>query len=95
MTPYKKKYIKFFNIGEQDVVLCEMCGMVATEIHHIDFKSHCGGDEITNIIGLCRECHSMAHNLGGLNSIKLSKECLQEKHNQKILAYQNMKNKSF
>jgi hypothetical protein len=90
---YKQNYCKFFEISQGEIVYCEMCGREATDLHHIEYRSQCGGDEVTNIIALCRECHSMAHNLGGLNSIKLSRQCLQEKHNQRIQAFQNMKNK--
>jgi len=56
-----KNYRKFFNLGEQDIVLCELCRKTAQDIHHIEYRSHNGGDEITNLIALCREDHTLAH----------------------------------
>lgn len=62
MQKYIKTYMKFFGYGEQDKILCEHCGRVAVDIHHIKFKSRGGGDNIENLIALCRKCHDMAHN---------------------------------
>lgn len=84
MVKYKKIYLKYFNYGEQDIILCEVCFQLASEVHHITYKSQCGKDEIKNLIGLCRSCHSMAHYLGGLKSLSLSKKELIKKHNQFI-----------
>jgi len=77
MVKHKAKYIKFFNYGEQDFIPCEMCGQVAVDVHHITYRSSGGKDEIENLIALCRSCHSLAH---GLGKVRISKQCLQEKH---------------
>jgi 5-methylcytosine-specific restriction endonuclease McrA len=58
---YKHVYMKAFNIGPEDVVLCEICGAVAVDIHHIEFKSQGGTDHLLNLIALCRDCHDKAH----------------------------------
>jgi len=83
-----RNYRKFFNIGEQDVIVCEYCRCnKAVDIHHIDYRSQGGGDEISNLIALCRDCHSFAHNNFRtitkrqlLNKIKYRK-CLKNKSN--------------
>ena len=41
--------------------LCEYCSSTATDRHHIRFKSQGGGDEHSNLICLCRDCHIKAH----------------------------------
>ncbi|MCU0727326.1 MAG: HNH endonuclease [Planctomycetes bacterium] len=43
--------------------LCQtpMCGGRAVHGHHIRFRSHRGGDEVTNQIGLCAFCHNLVH----------------------------------
>jgi len=51
----KKLFMSYF------VEFCEYCGALATDRHHIVFKSQGGGDEHSNLICLCRECHSRAH----------------------------------
>ena len=61
MQKYIKIYTEYHDIGEQDIVLCEVCGAVASDVHHIVYKSQGGKDEIENLIGLCRTCHDRAH----------------------------------
>ena len=61
MQKHTKNYLKHFNIGEQDVPGCEICPRAAVDIHHIVYRSAGGGDEIDNLIGLCRDCHELAH----------------------------------
>jgi len=57
-----KVYAKFFGYGEQDVIMCENCrSKIASEIHHILFKSQRGKDVIENLIALCKRCHNRAH----------------------------------
>lgn len=81
MVKYKKVYLKFWNIGEQDIVMCDCCKHnIATDIHHIEFRSQGGQDWITNLIALCRECHSWAHN----SYKKISATKLQNIINKKI-----------
>ena len=61
MQPHIKNYREYYRIGEQDIVLCEVCGAVAVDIHHIEFRSQKKDDSIENLIGLCRACHIKAH----------------------------------
>ena len=56
---YKKKYLKYFGYGEQEFVPCEICGSGAVDVHHIDKNRK--NNDITNLMGLCRECHNKAH----------------------------------
>ena len=57
-----KNYMKHFGYGEQDIILCEACHRKAIDLHHIKYKSRGGGDEVQNVIALCRKCHDLAHN---------------------------------
>ena len=62
MQKYKKKYLKYHKIGEQDKPLCEWCkSAYIVDIHHLVFRSQGGKDNIENLIGTCRECHEKAH----------------------------------
>lgn len=58
---YKEVFRRYYGIGDQDVVLCKWCCSKAVDIHHIVFRSQGGGDNIENLIPLCRECHNQAH----------------------------------
>jgi hypothetical protein len=41
---------------------CQFCGAMSNlEVHHQQFRSHCGGDTERNLITLCTSCHSQAH----------------------------------
>jgi 5-methylcytosine-specific restriction endonuclease McrA len=53
--------MKAFNLSPEDIVLCEVCGAVAVDIHHVRFKSQGGEDKIKNLIALDRHCHDIAH----------------------------------
>ena len=50
-------------LEKDDIILCEICGVQAVDLHHILYKSQGGGDEVDNIIALCRQCHDKAHNM--------------------------------
>lgn len=73
-TNYKKKYLKHFGYGEQDFVPCEVCGSQAADVHHINYKSRGGDNNITNLMALCRHHHNLAH------AEVLSEDHLQEIH---------------
>jgi len=75
MVAYKKKYLKHFGYGDQDYVPCEVCGSESHDIHHVNYRSLGGADDIENLMAICRYHHDLAH------SGALSKEQLQEIHN--------------
>jgi 5-methylcytosine-specific restriction endonuclease McrA len=54
-------YLNDFGYGEQDVILCEICGSPAVDVHHIKYRSRLGKDEIENLMALCRVHHDLAH----------------------------------
>ena len=58
---YKQIYFKHYSYVKEDIILCEVCNAVAVDIHHIKYKSRGGGDDIENLIALCRSCHNKAH----------------------------------
>jgi 5-methylcytosine-specific restriction endonuclease McrA len=60
MNNYTKIYFRYFDYGESDRILCERCGSLATEIHHVYGRGK-GKDVIENLIALCRTCHNLAH----------------------------------
>jgi len=64
MKKHTKIYMDFHGYQVPEDVLCEYCGAMATDIHHITFKGMGGNpraDCIENLIGLCRPCHDKAH----------------------------------
>lgn len=61
MTKHGKIYYDYFHVHPGQRILCEVCGETATEIHHIIFRSQGGGNNIENLIALCRGCHDQAH----------------------------------
>jgi len=68
MKKHVKTYLDYFDIGPEDVWVCEICGrrrhIADLEIHHIRFKSQGGGDNLDNLICLCRRCHDKVHSKG-------------------------------
>jgi len=74
MQKHTRIYMKYFDYGEQDVILCEVCQCQACDIHHINGRGK-GKDVIKNLMALCRDCHTKAH------EGKLSKSELQYIHN--------------
>ena len=81
MTPHVKIYMKFFDLGEQDIITCEGClkqGRIdgqSFDIHHIQGRIGKESNAIRNLMALCRKCHDKAHNS------KISKSELQYIHN--------------
>jgi 5-methylcytosine-specific restriction endonuclease McrA len=60
MVKYKKVYRDFFGVGDDDVVLCEICDQPAVDLHHVSRKGMGGSKEkdyIENLMALCRRCH--------------------------------------
>ena len=60
MQPHVKIYMNHFGYGEQDFIPCEICGLRANDVHHIEGRGK-GKDVITNLMGLCRKHHKYAH----------------------------------
>ena len=80
MQKHTKIFMKYYNLGEQDIIMCEACGKQGRidgsgfDLHHINGRGK-GKDVIENLILLCRRCHNKAHEL------TLTKEELQLIHN--------------
>lgn len=50
----------YFGYVLDDTVLCEVCGAVACDIHHLKARGMGGrknADTIENLQALCRKCH--------------------------------------
>ena len=79
MKAHVKTYMNYFNYGIDDVIICECCQSArANDCHHIIYRSQGGGDNIENVIAVCRKCHILAH------AEKISKSELQSIHNKFI-----------
>ena len=71
MKIHTKVYMTFFDYGETDFVMCEMCQQDrAVDIHHLDSRGMGGSknkDYIENLMGLCRDCHIKAESDSSFN----------------------------
>lgn len=77
MKKYTKDYFKYFGYALDDFLPCEVCGIRANDLHHLDCKGMGGSktkDDISNIMALCRECHVF------FGDKKDKMEYLKEKH---------------
>jgi len=74
MQKHTRIYMKYFDYGEQSFIPCEACGNRANDVHHVNGRGK-DKDVITNLMALCRDCHTKAH------EGKLSKSELQYIHN--------------
>ena len=53
--------MSYFGYDESDFIPCEVCGLKAVDINHIDARGMGGSktkDTIDNLQALCRECHT-------------------------------------
>ena len=60
MKNHTKIYLKYFGYDTTSFIPCEMCGLKATDIHHIEARGMGGSkhaDNIENLMALCRQCH--------------------------------------
>jgi 5-methylcytosine-specific restriction endonuclease McrA len=49
-------------ILQRDGWRCQACGRRSNlEVHHQEFRSHCGDDSKPNLITLCASCHEQVH----------------------------------
>ena len=80
MQAHTKIYFKYFGYGEQDIILCEVCGAKAVDIHHINGRGK-DKDVIENLVAMCRRCHGAAH---GVENTYLHKDVIQKIHNKNL-----------
>ena len=72
MQKYIKVYLNHFDYKEQ-YIPCEKCNAPSVDIHHIYGRGK-NADVITNLMALCRDCHTKAHSV-------ISKSEMQSIHN--------------
>lgn len=62
LSPYKWKK-RVAQVMERDGHKCRMCGTSRglADVHHIIKRSQGGGDDMDNLITLCRRCHNKQH----------------------------------
>lgn len=46
-----------------DGLKCARCGRPAKDVHHLRYPSVLGTERMEDLISLCRECHSLEHNI--------------------------------
>lgn len=47
---------------ERDNYACRVCGSGSSlHVHHIQYRSLLGKDELANYVTLCAECHELVH----------------------------------
>jgi len=78
MKHHTKVFMDHWGYGEQDVILSELSGGRASDLHHLVFRSHGGEDTIENLMPLTREEHTRAHADPAYN------EMLKEVHKNKL-----------
>ncbi len=64
LRKHVKIYIDYFGYGDQDIIIDEWTGGIASDIHHLDNKGMGGSknkDYIENLMALSRETHNKAH----------------------------------
>ena len=79
--PKKKIYKDQKNVIKysREHLLCERCGGIGTETHHIIFKGRSGAnrdDRDSNLLRVCRACHNYFH---GSNSKEAREEAFRIK----------------
>jgi len=61
MKKHIKIYLDFFGYNVGSIVLCEICGKQAVDVHHIEARGMGGknhdADRIENLQAACRDCH--------------------------------------
>ena len=88
MQKHVKVYLDYFDLGEQDVWLCEKCKHSfkinnGLNIHHIHGRGK-GKDVIENLMCLCiQDCHVLAHS----SKSYVSKQEFQDIHNNFLTKY--------
>lgn len=62
MKPHVKLYRETFGYDVSDWTPCEVCGALATDVHHIESRGMGGttqAERIENLMGLCRKHHDL------------------------------------
>jgi 5-methylcytosine-specific restriction endonuclease McrA len=49
-------------IYDRDKGICQGCGVIGVHLHHIIFRSQGGKHTVDNLVTLCNDCHTRAHN---------------------------------
>lgn len=49
---------------------CQVCGVTPVDVHHVRTKGAGGGDDLHNLISLCRICHGKVHQVGSKTFFK-------------------------
>jgi hypothetical protein len=60
LKKHTKIYMQYFNYVVDDFIPCEVCGVRANDIHHIENRGSGGSkskDYIENLMAVCRPCH--------------------------------------
>ena len=72
MKNHVKVYALHVCLGEQDAPMCEHCrARPMVDVHHVRPRGMGGSkrrDDIANLVGLCRPCHSAAEALPEVNA---------------------------
>lgn len=81
MKKHTTIYLSYFGYDISSHIMCEVCGAVANDIHHIQARGMGGSktaDRIENLMALCRKHHEM------YGDKKQFKEWLQKVHDIKM-----------
>jgi len=60
MQKHTQIYLQGMGYKKTDFIPCEVCGLQAVDIHHIEARGMGGSkdkDTIENLMGCCRQCH--------------------------------------
>ncbi len=53
---------RFWHVLVRDGFRCQLCGTRRNlQVHHIRYRSHCGGDSTDNLLTVCQGCHAAIH----------------------------------
>lgn len=64
MIPKNKPLKSKNNIAAIKRQCCKVCGKRNVDVHHIKSRGAGGGDELSNLMALCREHHTEIHAIG-------------------------------
>lgn len=83
MKKHTRIYLDHFGYDESDFIPCEVCGMKAVDINHINARGMGGNpkgdkDRIENLMAVCRQCHTK------YGDQKVYKRMLTEIHTKKM-----------